>query len=56
MQMEEVIMNAPFTSPISWDQPYWAIIMGMEHERIHIETSSVLLRQMPLSALVQPSR
>lgn len=55
-KMEEVIMSAPFTSPITWDQPYWAIPMGMEHERIHIETSSVLLRQMPLAALAHPPR
>ena len=26
----------------------WIILMGIEHERIHIETSLVLHRQMPL--------
>ncbi|MDD4806563.1 MAG: 5-histidylcysteine sulfoxide synthase [Candidatus Cloacimonetes bacterium] len=33
---------------ITWDSPWWAVIMGIEHERIHLETSSVLIRQMPL--------
>jgi len=36
---------------ISWDSPWWAIVMGIEHERIHLETSSVLIRQMPLQRL-----
>jgi 5-histidylcysteine sulfoxide synthase/putative 4-mercaptohistidine N1-methyltranferase len=36
---------------ITWDSPWWAIVMGIEHERIHLETSSVLIRQMPLERL-----
>ncbi len=32
----------------------WAILMGIEHERIHFETSSVLLRQLPARALRRP--
>ncbi|MDZ4121462.1 MAG: 5-histidylcysteine sulfoxide synthase, partial [Candidatus Cloacimonadaceae bacterium] len=35
--------------PINWDSPWWAIIMGIEHARIHLETSSVLIRQLPLA-------
>lgn len=31
--------------PATWDTPGWAIFMGFEHERIHIETSSVLIRE-----------
>jgi hypothetical protein len=27
--------------------PLWALYMGFEHERIHLETSSVLFREMP---------
>lgn len=41
----DLIDNAPLQSPINWQNPWWAIIMGVEHERIHIETSSVLIRQ-----------
>lgn len=33
---------------IDWDSPWWAIMMGAEHQRIHLETSSVLIRQLPL--------
>ncbi|MBC8237550.1 MAG: DinB family protein, partial [Helicobacteraceae bacterium] len=34
--------------PISWESDMWVVLMGIEHERIHLETSSVLHRQMPL--------
>jgi 5-histidylcysteine sulfoxide synthase/putative 4-mercaptohistidine N1-methyltranferase len=44
-----LIDTAPLTLPIHWDNPWWAIIMGVEHERIHLETSSVLIRQHYLS-------
>jgi 5-histidylcysteine sulfoxide synthase len=30
---------------INWESPYWSILMAIEHERIHFETSSVLMRQ-----------
>ncbi len=30
---------------VGWDDPAWAIFMGFEHERIHVETSSVLIRE-----------
>lgn len=38
---------------IGWDSPWWAIIMGIEHQRIHLETSSVLIRQLPLEKVRQ---
>lgn len=41
----QVIQTAPFTAPMGWDNPWWAILMGVEHELIHLETSSVLIRQ-----------
>ena len=44
-----VIDHTPLTLPIGWDHPWWAIVMGIEHERIHLETSSVLIRQHALS-------
>jgi 5-histidylcysteine sulfoxide synthase len=34
--------------------PLWAILMSIEHERIHFETSSVLIRQCPHHLLVTP--
>ena len=41
--------------PIDMDSPLWALFMGFEHERIHIETSSVLMRELPLNLLKRPS-
>lgn len=43
--VEHVIQETPFTLPIGWNDPFWAVLMGIEHERIHLETSSVLIRQ-----------
>jgi len=47
-----VIQQAPLDLPITWDDPFWIIMMGIEHERIHLETSSVLIRQLPLNEVV----
>ena len=51
--VENLIQSAPLTLPIDWNHPWWVIIMGIEHERIHLETSSVLIRQQVLE-LVHP--
>ncbi|MBD3824154.1 MAG: 5-histidylcysteine sulfoxide synthase [Epsilonproteobacteria bacterium] len=53
--VNDFIANLDFTLPITWDDAMWIILMGIEHERIHIETSSVLHRQMPLSFITQKS-
>ena len=51
--VDAIIRHAPLELPIRWDHPWWAILMGIEHERIHLETSSVLIRQQCLD-FVQP--
>jgi 5-histidylcysteine sulfoxide synthase len=43
--VDDIIRHTPLTSAIDWDHPWWPIVMGIEHERIHLETSSVLIRQ-----------
>ena len=43
--VDHLITELPITLPIGWDSPWWTIMMGIEHERIHLETSSVLIRQ-----------
>lgn len=48
----ECIENQPLHLPICWNDPFWIIIMGIEHERIHLETSSVLIRQLPLDEVL----
>jgi len=50
--IDNLITTLPMTLPITDDSPMWIILMGIEHERIHIETSLVLHRQMPIE-LVQ---
>lgn len=52
-----VIQTAPEAaiSNITMDSPYWALPMGMEHERIHLETSSVLIRELPLEYVIRPA-
>ena len=40
--------------PITQDSPTWAFAMAFEHERIHLETSSVLIRELPAEYVKQP--
>jgi 5-histidylcysteine sulfoxide synthase/putative 4-mercaptohistidine N1-methyltranferase len=47
--INELITTLPLTLPIQKEDPFWIILMGIEHERIHIETSSVLHRQLDIS-------
>ncbi|WP_019894021.1 5-histidylcysteine sulfoxide synthase [Hydrogenovibrio halophilus] len=49
--VNDLIDRVPFSMPIDWQSPMWPVMMGIEHERIHIETSSVLIRQLPLSSV-----
>lgn len=55
-QVKEMVGNLidtlPLEMPIDWNSPWWTIIMAIEHMRIHIETSSVLIRQLPISEVV----
>lgn len=47
--VDELITNLHMPeSGVNWDSPWWAIMMGIEHQRIHLETSSVLIRQLPI--------
>ncbi|CAG0934746.1 partial Hercynine oxygenase, partial [Rhodocyclaceae bacterium] len=51
--VDGLIRRMPLKLPITWEDPFWAIMMGIEHERIHLETSSVLIRQLPIDQVVQ---
>lgn len=51
-----VIQNAPLDLPIDRNHSVWAILMGIEHSRVHFETSSMLLRQLPSELLRRPSQ
>lgn len=51
--VDRFIRETDFTLPIGWDNPMWIVLMGIEHERIHLETSSILMRELPLE-MVKP--
>ena len=45
----ELIQTHTLKLPITWEDPFWwVLLMGCEHERIHLETSSVLHRQLDI--------
>ncbi|MGE0754884.1 MAG: 5-histidylcysteine sulfoxide synthase [Alphaproteobacteria bacterium] len=56
--IKSLIETHPFLEPdrlpITQDSPMWALVMGFEHERIHLETSSVLMRELPIEYLRKP--
>ncbi|MGH3798233.1 MAG: 5-histidylcysteine sulfoxide synthase [Pseudonocardiaceae bacterium] len=49
--MRDVITKNDFAAElgraVTMDDPGWAVFMGFEHDRIHLETSSVLIRELP---------
>lgn len=46
--VDRFIRECDFSMPVDWESPLWVILMGIEHERIHLETSSVLIRELPI--------
>ena len=53
--VQEFILNHPgLDETITMSSPEWALVMCFEHERIHLETSSVLMRELPPQYLQQP--
>lgn len=51
--VDRFIRECDFNMPVTWENPMWIILMGSEHERIHLETTSVLIRELPLD-MVKP--
>lgn len=47
----DLIDTLPLVLPITEESPWWVILMGIEHENIHLETSSVLIRQLPFESV-----
>merc|ERR1719326_1975132 len=46
--VKQMIAQQPIEWPLTKDSFWYIILMGIEHERIHLETSSVILRQAPM--------
>ena len=57
-QVYETILNlideVELNLPIMPKDPLWALMMGIDHSRVHFETSSMLLRQLPVEVLTKP--
>lgn len=51
--VDRFIRECDFSMPIDWKNPMWIVLMGIEHERIHLETTSVLIRELPMG-MVKP--
>jgi 5-histidylcysteine sulfoxide synthase len=54
--INDLIAKTPLIFPIHQSHPLWALMMGIEHQRIHIETSSMLIRQLPVEAVQRPEQ
>ena len=52
----DIIKNHPDIGKKQINQSHslWSLVMAFEHERIHLETSSVLIRELPLSLVKTP--
>jgi len=51
--IDEHLSSSP--SAVNMDHPLWALFMGCEHDRIHLETSAVLIRELPLRLVAAPA-
>ena len=48
------IQTTDYPEVVNENHPLWSILMGLEHDRIHIETSSMLIRQYPVDWVTRP--
>ena len=53
-EITTIINQTSLDLPIHQQHHIWALLMGIEHSRIHLETSSMLLRQLPVDKLKRP--
>jgi len=54
--VNQLIDTMELVLPIKPDSLAWVILMGCEHERIHLETSSVIMRMLPLTDLTDQTK
>ncbi len=54
--VNQVIDELPSGEIIDWEHPAWIVLMGIEHELIHLETSSVLIRQLNIKYINQSKK
>lgn len=52
--LETPLLSSQNLSGRKLNSPLWALWMGFEHEKIHFETSSVLIRELPIDIVETP--
>lgn len=55
MKIRQIINATSLDLPVTPQCPWWSVWMGIEHEHIHLETSSVLIRQLPVDMVEKPN-
>lgn len=50
----DFIQDIDYDQKVTPEHPLWSILMGLEHDRIHFETSSMLIRQYPVNWVKRP--
>lgn len=57
LQVREVVLAAidkiESVNMDNWHNELWVVMIGIEHERVHTETSAVIMRRLPLE-MVKP--
>ena len=51
----DTIDSTPLQLPITWDSTWWSLMLAIDHTRIHIELSSVMLHELPVDMLQRPA-
>lgn len=50
----DILNSLKIDFPIDQNHPLWALMMAIEHQRIHVDTSSMLIRQLPIEQVKRP--
>lgn len=53
--LDDYPLNKGRTDPIAESSLHWVILMGIEHEKIHLETSACIVAQLPMKYLKRDS-
>jgi 5-histidylcysteine sulfoxide synthase len=51
----DFINSHDYDDSLDANHQFWSLLMGLEHDRIHFETSSVLIRQYPVDQVSRPA-
>ena len=51
--MKKVVIEAidQIDLEISWGSDMWSVLMGIEHDRIHLELTATIMRRIPIEKI-----